>query len=85
MRIVNSNSNFSENSIASGKNGLNRKKLVLLRNVEMEIIDSNSLVAFQGPQAVNVLQRFTKYDLSSLGFFYMDDMEIEGKFYSKSN
>ena len=49
----------------------------------MEIIDSNCLVAFQGPQAVNVLQRFTKYDLSSLGFFYMDDMEIEGKCFSK--
>lgn len=47
-------------------------------NVEMEIVSDRCLVAFQGPQAVQVLQKHTPFDLSNLGFFYVADAEIDG-------
>ena len=45
-------------------------------DVSMDFIDDHCLIAFQGPTAVNVLQKHTSYDLSSLEFFYMANMNV---------
>jgi len=56
-----------------------REKLAQSKmDVSMDFIDDHCLVAFQGPSAVNILQKHTDYDLSSLEFFYMANMEVGG-------
>jgi len=47
-------------------------------NCEMEVVQGRQLIAFQGPKAVNVLQTKTSFDLSTLKFFYLADMDVDG-------
>ncbi len=48
-------------------------------DVDMKLLTENAILAFQGPQAVNVLQQFVKDDLSKLYFSMMRRIEIDGK------
>jgi aminomethyltransferase len=52
-----------------------RKKM----DVDFEFIDTDSLIAFQGPKAVTVMSRLVPdYDFTQLKFFTCDDIEICG-------
>lgn len=48
-------------------------------DVDMTLHTENAILAFQGPEAVSVLQQFVKEDLSKLYFSMMRRMEIDGK------
>ena len=48
-------------------------------DVEMTLHTDNAILAFQGPQAVDVLQQYVKEDLSKLYFSMMRKIEIDGK------
>jgi len=52
----------------------NKEGDMQLKNVSDEI----GMIAFQGPIAEKVLQKITDYDLSSLKYFQIDDMELNG-------
>lgn len=49
-------------------------------NVELtNISDKTAQVAFQGPQAEEILQTLTGYDLSTIKFFYFAETAVAGK------
>jgi len=48
-------------------------------DVDMEVITKNSLIAYQGPKAVQVMQRLIpNYNFKDLNFFYLTDLNICG-------
>ena len=46
--------------------------------VDMEVHDDRSLLALQGPEAVQVLQQFVKADLSQVYFSNFRKLDIKG-------
>jgi len=56
------------NTEREGKNG----------KVELEVLEDQGLVALQGPDAPNVLQKLTKYDLTDLAFGKSTYADIAG-------
>ncbi|WP_221565522.1 glycine cleavage system aminomethyltransferase GcvT [Alkalihalobacillus sp. TS-13] len=53
----------------------NQKGNVEIQNISNEVAQ----LALQGPQAEEVLQKLTEYDLSQIGFFkFAEDVEIDG-------
>ena len=46
--------------------------------VELEVLDNWGLLALQGPEAANYLQKFTSYDLKQLTFGKSAFVEVEG-------
>mmetsp|Transcript_7304 Transcript_7304/g.27336 ORF Transcript_7304/g.27336 Transcript_7304/m.27336 type:complete len:380 (-) Transcript_7304:1860-2999(-) len=47
-------------------------------DVSIELLPERSLLALQGPKAVDVLQRMVKYDLADLGFMSQADITVNG-------
>lgn len=47
-------------------------------DVRLEVMDTHSLVALQGPKAVEVLQRYVQVDLSEISFMTSYDVEVRG-------